>query len=89
MALWLTLVDQSELVAEPCNEATYHVPAPEGARTALYIDPEARVPPFRGVEYVVRSAMPLVVVRGLGEGDEVGRCKLDPGLKAPGFDTST
>ena len=76
-------------VADRAEHRRQPATGPEGARTALYIDPEARVPPFRGVEYVVRSAMPLVVVRGLGEGDEVGRCKLDPGLKAPGFDTST
>lgn len=48
------------------NETTYHVPA----AGELRVDPDAKVPAFRGVDPVITRAMPVVTVAGLGGGDD-------------------
>ena len=65
------------------NEVVYHLPLPppssssdtsgpvtsSSSPSALYIDPTARIPQFKGIDVTVVKAMPLVVVAGLGGGD--------------------
>ena len=48
------------------NESTYHVPK----AGELRVDPDARVPAFRGVDPVITRAMPVVTVVGVGVGDD-------------------
>jgi tRNA(Ile)-lysidine synthetase-like protein len=48
------------------NETTYHVPA----AGELRVDPDAKVPAFRGVDPVIVRAIPVVTVVGLGGGDD-------------------